>query len=118
MKFRVGNYLIDAHELDQKISLNVQSVIGGTVVLEKIGEFIGVNDTVIYNIVDLEDIESDIGIKQKNKIFSDYLISFEQHNDGRLELWYTKINKSYKAFVSQKKINGETLTIAFEKEVK
>jgi tetrahydromethanopterin S-methyltransferase subunit H len=118
MKFRVGNYLIDAHELDQKLSLNVQSVIGGEVVLEKMGKFIGVNDKVIYNIINLEGMESDIAIKQKNKIFGDYLISFEQCNNGKLELWYTKIDKSYKAFVSQKKINGETLTIAFEKEVK
>lgn len=117
MKFRVGNYIIDAHELADKLSLNIQSVIGGKVVLEQMGDLIGINNTVIYNIINLDDTESDIAIKQKNKIFGDYLISFEQHSDGKLELWYTKIDKNYNAFVSQKKINGETLTIALKKEV-
>jgi tetrahydromethanopterin S-methyltransferase subunit H len=118
MKFRVGNYIIDAHELDNKVSLNIQSAIGGNVKLVKMGDFIGYDDRVVYEIENLGEMEEEISQKQKNKIFGDYLISFEQMKDGKLKIWYTKIEKSHRAFVSQKKINGETMTIALEKEAR
>jgi hypothetical protein len=115
MKFSCGQYVLKVANLDNKISINVSEKDGRKIEVVQTQEFISRDNKIIYKI---KDFEGELWFKQKIKNFDDYIISFKQTKEGTLEMWYTKLDHSRVAFASHKKINGETLTIAMEKEVK
>jgi len=117
MKTIVGNYKVKFHVLDEKITINVQSIIEGEVILETDEQnFISLESPMVYDIIN-SDFEDDIYVKQKIKHFGDFIVSFEQTKEGKLKIWYAKLDLTHCGWVSRKKIDGETLTIAHRKEV-
>jgi len=115
MKVLIDKYNLNIHQLDNKIILTVSSRIG-TVKMKNISQKISLEKSVSYFINTLSTNNKFKNIKIEKKI-GKYILIFKQNKEGILEIFYKPEQKQYKeAFVSRKRINGESLTISLLKE--